>query len=496
MDPRAQSPLVHVQQASPLDTLVRSASSRRTRNAQASTRQPVQLGVPETAPRQPASQEWAPPHSPLLHTQFRGSVASTTLSAYDQASYAASGHSSQLYDDTAHRDHLRGTRGASMASQYSYEAYDEMDGRMQPAYDGRGVSMGSQYSYDEITASYTDDRRNSSRTVERVPSVLVSSPEPPPVQSGRVPSKLPPGHSNFSRPAPPPRPSEDQKRHVLMRNAHSQSSTSLHEQTQVIPPPALSPPPTQPLPPVPGARAPSPQNSLYSSYSYYPYEAPLPSPGSPGQAPPMPSPTIAVRPPSPARNPSPAGDDPSADALKNPKTAQDFLQLGIQHHLANELAESAVCFEKSATIGGGCGMGMLMWGLAQRHGWGCEQSESRGFKWLQKAAEVALSDLEAERAAGIDKKAVKSEMVLAIYEVGQSFFRGWGVAKDKKMAVSFFRLASELGDPDAQQELAFCLLNGKGCKKDRKEAAKWYRAAVTQGASDVGLAWIYKEKFM
>ena len=42
----------------------------------------------------------------------------------------------------------------------------------------------------------------------------------------------------------------------------------------------------------------------------------------------------------------------------------------------------------------------------------------------------------------------------------------------------YFRLAAELGDPDAQQELAFCLANGKGCKKDRKEAAKWYRAAV------------------
>lgn len=64
---------------------------------------------------------------------------------------------------------------------------------------------------------------------------------------------------------------------------------------------------------------------------------------------------------------------------------------------------------------------------------------------------------------------------------------------------------------DAQQELAFCYANGRGCKKDRKEAAKWYRAAVrftpsnycgtnepfqvTQGASDVGLAWIHKEKF-
>lgn len=43
----------------------------------------------------------------------------------------------------------------------------------------------------------------------------------------------------------------------------------------------------------------------------------------------------------------------------------------------------------------------------------------------------------------------------------------------------YFQLAARLGDPDAQQELAFCLANGKGCKKDRKEAAKWYRAAVS-----------------
>jgi len=87
--------------------------------------------------------------------------------------------------------------------------------------------------------------------------------------------------------------------------------------------------------------------------------------------------------------------------------------------------------------------------------------------------------------------------VLAIYEVGQCFFQGWGVSKDQKMAVvsvpmerlnlskktevmiqSYYTVAARLGDADAQCDLAFCLANGKGCKKDRKEAAKWYRAAV------------------
>ena len=43
---------------------------------------------------------------------------------------------------------------------------------------------------------------------------------------------------------------------------------------------------------------------------------------------------------------------------------------------------------------------------------------------------------------------------------------------------SYYAAAARLGDPDAQNDLAFCFANGKGCKKDRKEAAKWYRAAV------------------
>jgi len=138
---------------------------------------------------------------------------------------------------------------------------------------------------------------------------------------------------------------------------------------------------------------------------------------------------------------------------------------------------------------------MLMWGLTLQHGWGCPKNEKSGLHWLQKAAEGAVADLESGR-RGDEATAIQGELVIAIYEVGQSFFQGWGVDKDKKMGVSYFQVAARLGDPDAQQSLAFCLSNGKGCKKDRKEAAKWYRAAVAQGGiSDVGLAWIYKEKY-
>lgn len=147
---------------------------------------------------------------------------------------------------------------------------------------------------------------------------------------------------------------------------------------------------------------------------------------------------------------------------------------------------------------------MLMWGLTLRHGWGVAKDEKKGFGWLRKAAEGAVRDLEAARAATAtnatvttekESQDVVQELVLAIYEVGQCYFHGWGVAKDPKTAVSYYRVAARLGDPDAQNDLGFCLANGKGCKKDRKEAARWYREAVKQGQSDVGLAWIYKEKF-
>ena len=70
--------------------------------------------------------------------------------------------------------------------------------------------MASEYSLDEITAGYADDRRGSTRSGDGVPSVFVTTPEIHPSQSGRMPSRLPPGHSNFSRPAPPPRPSDEE----------------------------------------------------------------------------------------------------------------------------------------------------------------------------------------------------------------------------------------------------------------------------------------------
>jgi len=176
----------------------------------------------------------------------------------------------------------------------------------------------------------------------------------------------------------------------------------------------------------------------------------------------------------------------------------------------DSLPQSAKFFEISANLDGGTPFGMLMWGLCLRHGWGVPKDEKQGFIWLRQACEIAVGEFEElqgqppgeknssnkmSTAADGALKGAKAELVLAIYEVGQCFFQGWGVNRDRSMGFNYFLLAARLGDVDAQQELGYCYSNGKGCKKDRKEAAKWYRAAADQGASTVGLAWIYKDKF-
>jgi hypothetical protein len=51
---------------------------------------------------------------------------------------------------------------------------------------------------------------------------------------------------------------------------------------------------------------------------------------------------------------------------------------------------------------------MLMYGLSLRHGWGCTRNEKAGFKWLRKAAEHAVEDLERVRMNGdIDVRVIE-----------------------------------------------------------------------------------------
>ena len=331
-----------------------------------------------------------------------------------------------------------------------------------------------------------------------LPTVVVSSEEPegvvnepgqgfrnvlsgPIVESNSVGYKPSRGsqrnYKNFSRPLRAGGASEDAKRQVLARNAFRQSEFTPPSAQSPQPSPGASPlsrqispsskegqhvpetpldssmsSNTHPASLIPTRRAPKPPvavstqiipllhepprvssspTSLYSKFSYYELDSPASSPTSDS----LQVPASPHTPTPPQRTTSPLTPDTAPrDDRQHLDLADQLLQEGIRHHEANRLKEAAIAFEKSAKTPGGSGVGMLMWGLTLRHGWGCAKDETLGFSWLRRAAEAAVGDLERAR-AGLDMSAVRGELVLAIYEVGQCFFQGWGVKKDQKMAV-------------------------------------------------------------
>lgn len=269
--------------------------------------------------------------------------------------------------------------------------------------------------------------------------------------------------------------------------------------------------------------------SLYSNYSYYEMPAsPAPFPRNQQSQSPMPSSSHTRQPPALQLHPAPPpqqrqpqqydgttggtfqktkrsidllavpgnsraprdAESPTASAPRSDEP-MDCLLLGIEKHEKGDLDRAAQYFERAASLKGGVGPGMLLWGLSLRHGWGVKADPARGFRWLQRAAESVVGDLDGIVQRGTlsleeheqATSAARHELVLSIYELGMCFRQGWGVKKDRKVALMYFELAASLGDADAQQELAFCYLKGKGCKTDKMKAAQFFRMAEAQGVT-------------
>ncbi|PWN35459.1 HCP-like protein [Meira miltonrushii] len=193
-----------------------------------------------------------------------------------------------------------------------------------------------------------------------------------------------------------------------------------------------------------------------------------------------------------------AGKRTSAPNQTAQSEAEKFLTLGISHHESGDLSRSAFYFERSAKIEGGCVVGMCMWGMALREGWGVRKDQKRGFEWISRAASRAgdlMATSNGKTRNEAELKAIRSELKLSVYELGKCFCYGWGVKQDRQMALEYFELAAKLGDADAQAEAGALLAAGKGCKKDLKKAAMYYRMAEAQGYDTVGLSWIHKDKY-
>ncbi|KAJ1021635.1 hypothetical protein NDA16_003772 [Ustilago loliicola] len=191
-----------------------------------------------------------------------------------------------------------------------------------------------------------------------------------------------------------------------------------------------------------------------------------------------------------------ASPSPAVDTRTGPTSAEDFLSQGITYHEQGDLVRSAFYFERSAKVDGGCVVGMCMFGMALREGWGARKDPAKGFSWIQRAAARA-GELMSTTTPKTDSelKAIKSELKLSVYELGKCWCYGWGVKMDKHMALEYFELAAKLGDADAQAEAGALYAAGKGCKKDLKKAAMYYRMAEEGGYDTVGLSWIHKDKY-
>jgi TPR repeat protein len=113
-----------------------------------------------------------------------------------------------------------------------------------------------------------------------------------------------------------------------------------------------------------------------------------------------------------------------ADRLENETEDKDaYLQLGMKYHEKGELEKATHYWRLSAESGSP--LGLFFYGIALRHGWGCKRNPAKAVRYLQSAAESAVHDLQ----TGIAQSAsvAKSELVLAIYELGVCFRHGWGV---------------------------------------------------------------------
>lgn len=179
-------------------------------------------------------------------------------------------------------------------------------------------------------------------------------------------------------------------------------------------------------------------------------------------------------------------------------SADEHVEKAIELHQNGDFKESTYHFRIAAKQNHPTGM--LLFALATRHGWGMRANQTEGVRLLRQAVEIAMQEVtedESPRSASepIDKKNHKAQFALAIYELGMSHMKGWGVDPDHALALRCFEIAASWGDGDAMSEAGFCYAQGLGTKKDLKKAAKYYREAAKRGVSMIGNSWIYKDKY-
>ena len=191
------------------------------------------------------------------------------------------------------------------------------------------------------------------------------------------------------------------------------------------------------------------------------------------------SPKSGSRPSSPSSKPRRSRDEPVpnfhpahlGDPVPRGRTISDAkgdddIQKAISMHESGDLESSTAMFGRLAETGNV--MASILYGLALRHGWGIPANPTLAITYLSRAASSSANvESEALTKGRKGGGAAKGELVLAIYELANSFRHGWGVQKDAVAARKYYEVAANLGDTDAMNEVARCWDEGFGGKKDR-----------------------------
>lgn len=180
----------------------------------------------------------------------------------------------------------------------------------------------------------------------------------------------------------------------------------------------------------------------------------------------------------------------SVPALGN-LSVEEHLARGIECHQTGQLSKSTYHLRLAAMQEHPTAM--LLYALACRHGWGVRPNQTEGVRWLRRAMDSsALPNIDDENLSPPEaqaRKTQKAQLALAVYELGMSHMKGWGIDQDKVLGLRCFEMASNWGDVDAMNEAGYCYAEGIGCKRDMKKAARYYRTAEKGGVSMVGNSW-------
>ncbi|KAL3963904.1 hypothetical protein ACCO45_000908 [Purpureocillium lilacinum] len=153
-------------------------------------------------------------------------------------------------------------------------------------------------------------------------------------------------------------------------------------------------------------------------------------------------------------------------SVSSKKIDQD-IQEAIQLHEAGHLEKSTVLFARLADPQGANNpLSQVLYGLALRHGWGCEPDPEGAVRYLSAAASNSAAVEQMALQAGLKKEARPRGVGPGHIRAGQLFPSRMGHTQGSDSGET-----ANLGDTDAMNEVAWCYLEGFGCKKDKVRPA-------------------------